>query len=179
MAEENKDIQGQDAGADDSVEFTEAQQEKLNEIISKRLAERDAKHAKDIEALDAKHKRELEKSKLDEESRLKADMEDQLKQSNQRAEAAERALRIAEAKGELAKAGLDSSLAETIMGADDDAMKANIEALSKAAKALADKLYAERVGSSGAPKAPEGSDGPSDLRARMREAAGLPVNGGC
>lgn len=179
MADDKIEHEDQGAGAGEDVSFSDAQQEKINEIISKRLAERDAKHAKDLETLNAKHKRDLEMSKLDEESRLKAEMEDQLKQSTQRAEAAEHKLRIASAERELAKAGLDTSLAETIMGEDDDAMKANIEALSKTAKAMADRMYAERVGASGAPKAPEGSDGSSGLEARMRTAAGLPpVKGG-
>jgi len=179
VADDKIEHEDQGAGAGEDVSFSDAQQEKINEIISKRLAERDAKHAKDMEALNAKHKRDLEMSKLDEESRLKAEQEEQTKQLIQRAESAEHALRVARAEGELAKAGLDTSLAETIMGDNDDAMTANIANLTKAAKAMADRMYAERVGASGAPKAPEGSDGSSGLEARMRTAAGLPpVKGG-
>lgn len=159
----------EDAG--DKVAFSEAQQEKLNEIISKRLAERDATHAKEIADLNARHKRDMELSKLDEETRRKAEDEERTKALTQRAETAEHALRVAKAESALAKAGLDPSLAETVMGVDDKTLTANIDALTAAAKAMADKMYAERVGSPGAPRAPE-AQGADELNV-IRQAMGL------
>ncbi len=156
----------------DETAFSDAQQEKLNEIISKRLAERDAKHQREMDALAQKHKRELEMSKLDEESRLKAEQEEATKALLKRAEDAEHKLNIARTSEALAKVGLDTSLAETLMGADADATQANIDAVVKAAKGMADRMYAERVGSSGAPRAPGGEGIPSDL-AELRAAMGL------
>ncbi len=174
MTDESNDTKGHDAEPTEQTgetEFSEAQQAKLNEIISKRLAERDAKHQKEMDALTQKHKRELEVSKLDEESRLKAEAEDATKALLKRAEDAERQLRITRAEAELARVGLDTSLAETLMGADDNATKVNIDAVVKASKAMADRMYAERVGSPGAPRAPaEGGD--SDL-ASIRASMGL------
>lgn len=173
MTDTSNDTTGQDREQAEptETEFSEAQQAKLNEIISKRLAERDAKHQKEMDALNKKHARDLEMSKLDEESRLKAEAEDATKALLKRAEDAERLLRISKAEAELARVGLDTSLAETLMGADDNATKVNIDAVVKASKAMADKMYAERVGSPGAPKAPaEGGD--ADL-ASIRAAMGL------
>lgn len=172
MAEDNDTIIKETEGQPEKVTFTEAQQGKIDEIISKRLAERDAKHAKEMEDLNRKHQRDLEMSKLDEETRRKAEEEEKTKDLVARAEKAERALRIVKAESELAKAGLDTSLAETVMGADDDAMAANIEALTKASKALADRMYAERVGSPGAPRAPEGSPDSDDIK-HIRQVMGL------
>lgn len=167
-----EDSTGQpDAGAEE-VSFSDAQQEKINEIISKRLAERDAKHSKELDDLNRKHKRDLEMSKLDEESRLKAEQEEATKALLKRAEDAEHQLNIARTSEALAKAGLDTSLAETLMGADADATQANIDAVVKAAKGMADRMYAERVGSTGAPRAPSGEGHPSDVEA-LRAAMGL------
>lgn len=181
MAEDQSDTrEGQPTPEQDKTEvtFSDAQQEKLNEIISKRLAERDAKHAEELRGIEAKHQREMELSKMDEESRHKAEEEEKTKELTKRAEAAEHMLRVATTERELAKVGLDSSLAETLMGKDDKETVANIDAVVKAAKAMADKMYAERVGSSGAPKAPSGATGSSDLRSQMRRAAGLSDVGG-
>lgn len=173
MTDSNNDTTGQggEQAEPTETEFSEAQQAKLNEIISKRLAERDAKHQREMDALNKKHARDLEMSKLDEESRLKAEQEDATKALLKRAEDAERLLRISKAEAELARVGLDTSLAETLLGADDNATRINIDTVVKASKAMADRMYAERVGSPGAPKAPaEGGD--SDL-ASIRAAMGL------
>lgn len=174
MTQDNdKGSDGSDAGmaGGESEAFSESQQAKLNDIISKRLAERDAKHQKEMDALNEKHARELARSKLDEESRLKAEQEDATKALLKRAEDAERMLRISKAEAELARVGLDASLAETLLGADDNATKVNIDAVVRASKAMADKMYAERVGSPGAPRAPsEGGD--ADI-AELRAAMGL------
>lgn len=170
MADESNQTTQEAQG--EKITFSDAQQEKINAIISERLAERDAKHAQEMDSLEKRHKRDLEMSKLDDESRHKAEMEEQNKALRERAETAEHALRVAEAKRRLAEADLDSSLAETVMGADDDAMAKNIDALVKASKALADRMYAERVGSAGAPRAPDGTAGPSDLK-HIRELMGL------
>lgn len=181
MAEEHIDTNdGQSKAPDEKgkVIFSDEQQAKLDEIISKRIAERDAKHQKDIDELTKKHQREMELSKMDEQTRLKAEEEERIKAITARAETAEHQLRVAKASEMLATVGLDTALAETLMGADDETTKANVDAVVKASKALADRMYAERVGSPGAPKAPTGSDGPSDLEARMRKAAGLPPKGG-
>lgn len=174
MTDESNDTKGHTAEPVEQTEeasFSDAQQAKLNEIISKRLAERDAKHQKEMDDLNRKHQRELEVSKLDEESRLKAEAEDATKALLKRAEDAEHLLRISKAEAELARVGLDTSLAETLIGADDNATKVNIDAVVKASKALADKMYAERVGSPGAPRAPvDGGD--ADL-ASIRASMGL------
>ena len=176
MADSNiipDDSKGQpDAGGAEEVSFSDAQQEKINEIISKRLAERDAKHSKELDDLNRKHQRDLEMSKLDEESRLKAEQEEATKALLKRAEDAEHKLNIARTSQALAEVGLDTALAETLMGADADATKANIDAVVKAAKGMADRMYAERVGSNGAPRAP-GGDGASDGLAELRAAMGL------
>jgi len=180
VADEQNDTKesGQtDTPKTEDVVFSAEQQAKLNDIISKRLAERDAQHQKEMTELGKKHQRELEKSKMDESTRHKAEEEDRIKAITERAENAERQLRIAKASEELVKAGLDTTLAETLMGADDEMTKANIAAVAKAAEARAKQMYAERVGSSGAPKAPT-SGGSSDLFSRMRIAAKLPPKGG-
>jgi len=171
VADDSNQTTGQEAPSE-KITFSDAQQEKINAIISERLAERDAKHAQEMDSLEKRHKRDLEMSRMDDESRHKAEEEEKTKALLQRAETAEHALRVAKAERRLAEADLDPSLAETVMGADDDVMAKNIDALVKASKALADRMYAERVGSAGAPRAPAGPDGPSDLK-HLREIMGL------
>lgn len=176
MAEEHQDTESKDTETPKEpteVTFSDAQQEKLNEIISTRLAERDAKHQRELDAIEKKHQKEMEMSKMDEETRHRAEEAEKLKEFEQRAQEAERKLRISDARTELAKVGLDESLAETLMGETEEQTTANIGAVMKAAKAMADKMYAERVGSTGSPRAPE-SAGTSDLMSKMRLAAGLP-----
>ncbi len=155
------------------ITFTDEQQAAINEIISKRLAEKDAKFEKEREETAKRHKRELEMAKLDEDTRRKEEEKERLDGLTKRAEEAERKLRVATAERELAKVGLDPSLAETVMGADDDAMAANIAAITKASKAQADRMYADRVGAAGAPRAPTEGDSGLDLTNRVRAAAGL------
>ncbi len=159
-------------GGAEEVSFSDAQQEKINEIISKRLAERDAKHSKELDDLNRKHKRDLEMSKLDEESRLKAEQEEATKALLKRAEDAEHKLSVARTSEALAKVGLPTELAETLMGADADATQANIDRVVKAAKGMADQMYAQRVGSSGAPRAPGGESVPGEM-AELRSIMGL------
>lgn len=182
MAEEQIDTsKGQPEAPEEKgkVIFSDEQQAKLDEIISKRIAERDAKHQRDIDELTKKHQREMELSKMDEETRHKAEEEERIKAITARAETAEHQLRVARASEMLAKVGLDTALAETLMGADDETTTANINVVVKASKALADRMYAERVGSPGAPRAPTGSsEGSAELEARMRKAANLPPKGG-
>ena len=157
--------------------FSEQQQSIINEIISKRISEVNAKHAGEIKDREAKHRKDLELAKMDEESRHKAEEEEKTRALTQRAEAAERQLMVTKVERELAKVGLDSTLAETLLGKDEGQTSENIRAVVKAAEALAKKMYAERVGTEGAPKAPTGKDGAVDLRAKMRAAAGLPIGG--
>ena len=53
---------------------------------------------------------------------------------------------VAKVERELAKVGLDSTLAETRLGSDEEQTSANIKAVVKAAEALAKKMYTERFG---------------------------------
>lgn len=167
MADEERQPEGQPV----QVEFTEEQQAMINEIISKRLAEKSAKFDAEKRDIEDRHKRELEKVRMDDESRRQADIQDQIDALTKRAEAAERQNRVIAAERECVKAGLDPELAETLMGADDKAMAKNIEAVVKAAKALADRQFAERVGTTGAPRAPEGSSDTDE--AELRRIMGL------
>ncbi|MDY5678825.1 MAG: DUF4355 domain-containing protein [Candidatus Methanomethylophilaceae archaeon] len=175
MAEAIENAETQETG--EKPVFSEEQQSIINEIISKRISEVNAKHAGEIKDLEAKHRKDLELAKMDEESRHKAEEEEKTRALTQRAEAAERQLMVTKVERELAKVGLDSTLAETLLGKDENQTSENIKAVVKAAEALAKKMYAERVGTEGAPKAPTGKDGTVDLRAKMRAAAGLPVGG--
>lgn len=167
MANEENQPEGQPA----QVEFTAEQQEMINDIISKRLAEKSAKFESEKKDIEDRHKRELDRVRMDDESRRQAEVQDQIDALTKRAEAAERQNRVIVAERECVKAGLDPELAETLMGADDKAMERNIAAVVKAAKALSDKQYAERVGTMGAPRAPEGSSDSDD--AELRRIMGL------
>ena len=161
------------------VVFTEEQQAFIDERFSKRYAEIKAKHETEIKELNAKHRKELERSKMDEADRIKAEESERMDELTKRAEEAERKLRIAETEKELAKAGLPTELASTILGATDEDTRTAIAALDRAVKERANTLYAERVGTSGAPQAPAGGDPKLiSMQATLRAAAGLPPKGG-
>lgn len=175
MADESISAETQETA--DKPAFSEEQQAFINEIFSKRISEVNTKHAKELKDLETKHAKDLQMAKMDEESRLKAEQEETTRVLTERAETAERQLRVAQVERELAKVGLDSALAETLLGKDEEQTSTNIRAVVKAAETMAKRMYAERVGSEGAPKAPTGKDRSVDLRAKMRAAAGLPVGG--
>lgn len=155
------------------IVFSEEQQAFIDEVFSRRIGEIKSKHDAEIRELNSRHKKELEKSKMDEADRLKAEEAERLDELTKRAEDAERRLRIAEAEKELAKAGLPTELASTILGETDDDTRSAIAALDRVATERAKALYAERVGTSGAPQAPATPDASADLRASLRKAAGL------
>lgn len=157
----------------DKVTFSPEQQKFIDDIFSKRIGEVKAKHDAELKELENRYKGEIEKSRMDEQTRLKAEEQERMDALTKRAETAERALRIASAEKELAKAGLPTELAETIMGADNDQMAKNVEALDRVVKERANALYAERVGATSAPEAPKAPDATSDLYQQMRAAAGL------
>ena len=172
MADESDTVQQE---PQEKVTFSQEQQKFIDEIFSKRFGEVSAKHEAEIKELEERYKTELKKSRMDEEERIKAEEEERIKDLTRRAEDAERRLRIASAEKELAKAGLPTELAETIMGADDDQMMRNVTALSKVATERANTLFAERVGSAGAPDAPRNDlvDPREELYQKVRAAAGL------
>ena len=173
MADESNPEQQGGSGSE-KVTFTPEQQKFIDEIFSKRIGEVNAKHEAELRQLEERHKGEIAKSKMDEETRLKAEEEERIADLTKRAEDAERRLRVASAESELAKAGLPTELAETIMGADDAQMMKNVAALSKVATERANSLFAERVGSSGAPDAPKNQMGATEeLYQKVRAAAGL------
>lgn len=173
MADESK--LEQQAGAPEKVTFTQEQQKFIDEIFSKRIGEVNSKHEAELKNLEERYKGEIEKSRMDEQTRLKVEEEERIAGLTKRAEEAERKLRIASAEKELAQAGLPVELAETIMGLDDAQMMKNVSALNKVVTERANAIYAEKVGSAGAPDAPDKNrTNPSeDLFQRMRAAAGL------
>lgn len=177
MADEPKgDVKAPETEPEEVV-FSEAQQRKIDEIISGRVSEIRVKAAQERKEMEDRHRREMERSKMDEETRLKEESKEREESLVRRAEEAERKLRVATAERELAKAGLDPVLAETLMGADDDQMAKNIAAVVRAAQSRADQIYAERVGTPGAPRAP--SQGEAEDVAHLREVMGLrPLRGG-
>jgi len=155
---------------EEPITFTESQQKALDEIISKRIGEVRAKHDSEVRSLKEAHKRELQRATMAEEERLKAEQEDQLNSLRQRAEDAERGLRLATTQRAAVEAGLPPELAETLMGADDEQTRRNIAAVRKAVDERASALYAERVGK-GTPKAPDHA--PSDWTDDLRSVMGL------
>lgn len=171
MAEEPVDTEVQ---TQEKVTFTPEQQKFIDDIFSKRIGEVKSKHDEEIKELEKKHKGELEKSRMDEQTRLKVEEQERIDGLTKRAEEAERKLRITSAEKELAQAGLPIELAETIMGIDDAQMMKNVASLNKVVTERANAIYAEKVGSAGAPAAPVGEPSQrSDLYSRARAAAGL------
>ncbi len=162
--------QSQDQTETQEVSFTEDQQRFLDEIISKRIGEVKAKHDSEVRTLREQHRKELQRATMAEEERLKAEKEDELNALKQRAEDAERGLRLANCQRAAVEAGLPPELAETLMGADDEATKRNIAAVRKAVDERASALYAERVGK-GTPTAPDHA--PSDWTSDLRSVMGL------
>lgn len=165
---EKQDVPGE------KVTFSPEQQKFIDDIFSKRIGEVNAKHDAEIKEIEKRHQSEIEKSRMDEQTRLKVEEQERIDGLTKRAEEAERKLRITSAEKELAQAGLPTELAEVIMGADNAQMMKNVAALNKVAIERANALYAEKVGSSGAPAAPNGA--PSEngsLYQRARAAAGL------
>ena len=170
MADESDTVQQE---PQEKVTFSQEQQKFIDEIFSKRFGEVSAKHETELKQMEERYKNELEKSRMDDEERIKAEEAERIQDLTKRAEDAERRLRVAFAEKELAKAGLPTELAETIMGADDAQMMKNVAALSKVATERANALYAERV-SSGAPDAPRNQVEPkAELYQKVRAAAGL------
>ncbi len=162
--------QTQDQTETQEVTFTEDQQRLIDEIISKRLGGVKAKHDAEVKALREQHQKELKRATMAEEERLKAEAEDQLNALKQRAEDAERGLRLATTQRAAVEAGLPSELAEMLMGKDDEATQRNIATVRKAIDERASALYAERVGK-GTPKAPDHA--PSDWTSDLRSVMGL------
>lgn len=166
-----------ETGAADS--FTEAQQAFINDTMSKRINEVKSKYDSIIKDMETRHRKELERSRLDDEARAKAEMDETLAELTKRAEKAERSLRIAQAERDLEAVGLSRDLAEIVLGADDEATSRAIKALDKASSERANALFADRV-RTGAPDAPETAPTSHEaLKEMMRQAAGLPpVKGG-
>ena len=150
------------------ITFSEEQQKLLDEIISKRIGEVKAKHDSEVRTLREQHQKELKRATMAEEERLKAEKEDELAALRQRAEDAERGLRLATTQRAAVEAGLPPDLAEMLMGKDDETTQRNIATIRKAIDERASALYAERVGK-GTPSAPDHakSDWTSDLRSVM------------
>ncbi|MBP3386603.1 MAG: DUF4355 domain-containing protein [Candidatus Methanomethylophilaceae archaeon] len=167
MAEDNIDI-----SESKEVTFTAEQQAKIDEIVSSRINAINAKHENALKDLEKKHQKEIERSKMDEADRLKAEADEQMASYKKRAEDAELKVRIGTTERELAKVGLDTSLARTLMGETDEETMSNIKSIEKVAREWANKMYADMVGK-GAPPAPTGTDGGSEMLSIMRKAAGL------
>lgn len=153
------------------VTFTAEQQAKIDEIVSSRINAINAKHETALKDLEKKHQKEIERSKMDEADRLKAEADEQMAAFKKRAEDAELQVRIGTTERELAKVGLDTALAKTLMGETDEETMSNIKAIERVAREWANTMYAEKVGK-GAPQAPAGETS-GDVLSMMRKAAGL------
>ena len=142
-------------------------QEEVDVIIKERLAKE--KRAREKE--DAERAKADKISRLEGEEKLKAMHESELDALRKERDEAVRQTRVLKVGEDLAKKGYDPALASTLLGADDDTTKANIDAFDKAVKAEVERRMQATV-TRGAPQTPGGQ--PRDeLDIQMRKAFGL------
>lgn len=144
---DNIDDKATPTETEDQKQFTQAD---LDRIIKERMEKADRQRAKAVEEAveaykrqaqaEAKAKADAERIKnLEGEERLKAEYEvkqkalqDQLDAQRAEAEQVKRDLSLTRAQARLAELNLPASLAENVLGADDEQTSAKIDALSKA-----------------------------------------------
>lgn len=126
--EQPKETEETTADPADEKKFS---QRDLDELISKRLKEQEARHARDA---DKKAKQDEEAKRiaaLEGEERLKAEWSAKLKAKEEELNEANRNLALSRTEAKLSSAGLPSELASSVIGKDDDETDANIARLSK------------------------------------------------
>jgi len=148
-------------------------QDELNELLGKTRAESRTATEKSLKAEIAKLENERKLSLLKEDERKAAEAKMKEEATQKELNDLRRSLAVKDAEAELAKAGLDPSFAEVMIGEDAEKTKANIAALKKAVDDMV-KKQVETALKTGAPGTGKGSAGAS-LKEEMRKAAGLPA----
>jgi rRNA maturation endonuclease Nob1 len=92
-------------------------QEDLDKIIEKRLSAQKEQHAKELKAREDALAEKERISKLDGEERIKAESKAAIEKAQKEAQEAVSALRIKNAEVELARLGIDTSWAVSVVGA--------------------------------------------------------------
>ena len=143
---------------DDAPKMVNMTQDEFNKIVSVRID-------RAVHATEEKARKQAELDKLDGEARAKKEYEIKLDEIAKERDEAVKGLRMSNARAGLAERGLNADFAKWVIGDDDDATKANIDALSK----MVDSQVAAKTEAGlhkGAPKAPTDGGAPNTNAAK-------------
>ena len=151
---------------DDEPKMVNMTQDEFNKIVSARID-------RAVHATEEKARKQAELDKLDGEARTKKEYELKLDEIAKQRDEAVKGLRLSNARAGLAERGHNAEFAQWVIGDDDDATKANIDALSK----MVDAQVAAKTEAGlhkGAPKAPtEGGAPDTDAKDQIFRAFGV------
>lgn len=135
----------------EEVKKLDLTQADLDKLMGKRAEEERKRVSAEYDKKIADLNKKAELDKMSEVERKKAETEIHEKELLSRAEAAESALRVSNAKAELSKRGISPELAKHVVGADDEETVKNVENLKASIDAEVKRQVSENM-SRGAPK---------------------------
>lgn len=139
--EENKNNQAENEG-NGEIQFTEEQQNKINELIASRIAKERTKEQNKIDELNAQHEKELQdavnkaekRAKMSAEERAEAERAERDEQMKQKLADLETEKRELKTKSLLLDKGISSDLLPLVMGNSDDETEQRMNVLEQYVK---------------------------------------------
>lgn len=139
--EENKNNQTENEG-NEEIQFTEEQQNKINELIASRIAKERTKEQNKIDELNAQHEKELQdavnkaekRAKMSAEERAEAERAERDEQMKQKLADLETEKRELKTKSLLLDKGISSDLLPLVMGNSDDETEQRMNVLEQYVK---------------------------------------------